>query len=153
MDSITVSMLKRKRHREWHLIDAEDAKKLIVASGGPGGVFRVPVSHLPKNLQEMSGIESYYASAYKDPQEISPGWTLQGEMAVGRIDQEKVKYYHYFYAKSVDGKLYFAGSTKKFPLHHVASASPVRLEELFGHHTSKAGNKRVRGGDDGQETT
>ena len=113
----------------------------MLASGAPGGVFELSVSDLPKNLQRIAGINSFYASAYADPNGFPPNRGLQGEIIARRIDGDLAKHYVFVYAKSDEGTWQFAGPFKKFDLHHVASASAIPVEELFGHHPLVPRNK------------
>ncbi len=122
---------------KWKLIDETAAKALTKKTDAPNGVYQVPPAEIPGNFKNMLGIDTFYVSGYVDPRDINQGLTLGGEMAITRIEEATAKNYNYVFASFADGKVYSMGPFKNFPFHHSPSASPVPIEDLFGHHPFK----------------
>lgn len=119
---------------KWTPIDPAAAEKLTEVTSAPGLVFPLPTGALPKNVQRMPGVVSYYASAYTSPLPISPTVTIGGEMAVMRTDGDLRKGYNYVFASSSDGRVCFTGPYKDFPEHHVDKTEPVVIFTIFRNH-------------------
>jgi len=139
--NIELSMSNHNRPSKWKLIDEATAKALTKKTDAPNGVYQVPTSEIPENFKTMPGIDTFYVSGYVDPQVINQGLTLGGEMAITRIEGATAIHYNYVLASSADGKVYSMGPFKDFPYHHSPSASPVPIEDLFGHHPFKQNRK------------
>ncbi len=116
---------------KWTVVDEAAKKKLLAATGGPGGLIQVSKDDLPENPKKMSGVAKYYASAYRQEQQISPNLKVLGEFVVGRNDGDTLKHYRFVYLLPEDGELSYSGLPENFPLHHTSSASPFSIEDLF----------------------
>ncbi len=118
--------------KRWTPIDQDAAAKLTAASAAPGIVFPLPLSALPKNIQPMPGVVSYYVSAHTAAIP-TPTVTIGGEMAVARTDRAVQKNYNYVFGTSSNGQVCFNGPYKDFPEHHSDPNEPVIIFTLFGH--------------------
>lgn len=128
-------MPRPKQIPKWTPVENEEAAlKLMGGVHPPGGLLPVSVDDIPSNLKTMPEITNYYVSAYGGPQFADQNPALCGEFAVTRKDGDLSKSYTYVYAITGDGKVYSNGPCINFPLHHSPSASPITVEDLFGHH-------------------
>ena len=114
----------------WHKVDPNAAEKLTTLTNSPGVVYPISNSHLPEQIQKMTGVSSYYATGYTETEVNSIG-LVAGEMVVARSDGNLIKNYNYVFGVSSDGGVYFSGPYKGFG-HHVTSRQSVEVNSLFG---------------------
>ena len=80
-----------KRKMKWTTVDSRAAQVLTTLTNSPGVVYAVATNALPDSLKQISGVASYYVSGYVNPQALSNGVTVAGEMLVARIDGATTK--------------------------------------------------------------
>lgn len=115
---------------KWHKVDLKAAEQLTTLTNSHGVVYPMASSHLPKQIQKMTGVSSYYATGFTDTEVNSIG-LIVGEMVVARNDGNLTKNYNYVFCVSSDGGVYFSGPYKGFG-HHVTSGQSVEVNSLFG---------------------
>ncbi len=118
---------------KWHRIDPVALQAIANGSSAPGLVYPVGTNALPRQIQSMHGVVSYFISSYSLPATLQNGMTAGAEIAVVRTEGSIAKAYNYLVATSNNGMVYFNGPHKDFPLHHHVSTAPVSVESLFGH--------------------
>lgn len=116
---------------KWHEVDESAAKTLTTLTNSAGVVFSLDNTLLPEPIKKMTGVSSYYATGYTNPQIHSSQGLVIGEMVVARNDDDLTKNYNYVFAVSSSGKVYFAGPYKGFG-HHLISGTPIDVSSLFG---------------------
>lgn len=128
-------MEKIKEPSEWHKVNIESAIKLTELTSNPGMVYHLDINDAPDNFKRMDGACSYFVSIYPNPV-IQGSVTIPGEMVIGRTEGETLKNYGHYFARDTNNNVYFTEAYyKNFPGHHLATSTPVRVEEMFGHGT------------------
>ena len=120
-----------KKPMKWTTVDSGAMQTLTTFTNSPGVVYPVGTNALPEPLKQISGVASYYVSGYVNPQSLSNGVTVGGEMLVARIDGATTKNYNYVFGTNSNGNVQFAGPFKGFG-HHVTSGQSIPVNSLFG---------------------
>ena len=117
---------------KWHPIDPVAAKELLNSTTTPGVVYDIATSALPAQIQQMPGVVSYFVSNYTTGVPLANNVTAGGEMGVFRTNEDLTKGYNFIFGTSSNGQVVFNGPHYNFPQHHIASSSPVIVENVFG---------------------
>ncbi|MEW8194301.1 MAG: hypothetical protein AB2793_11380 [Candidatus Thiodiazotropha sp.] len=115
----------------WNKVDAKAAEKLTTLTNSVDMVYPIDSSFLPKQINKMTSVSSYYAIGYTNIQVNPAVGLVVGELVVARSDDELTKNYNYLFAVSSGGEVYFSGPYKGFG-HHVISGQSVEVMSLFG---------------------
>jgi hypothetical protein len=116
---------------KWHTIDEATAKALTTATNTPGVIYPMGTNALPEQLQQITGVASYYVSGYVTPPVLANGLTVGGEMLVARVDGATTKNYNFVFATNSGNSVQFAGPFTGFG-HHVNSGQSIQVNSLFG---------------------
>ena len=123
-------MVNPAKPLKWHMVDSAAAQVITTLTNSPGVVYPMTMNELPKRLQGMSGVSSYYVTGYTSGQPLPNGFTVAGESLVARSDRGLTKNYQFVFATSSEGQVYMAGPCKGFG-HHVSSGQNVAVDSLF----------------------
>ncbi len=115
---------------KWHSVGEAAASALTSLTNSPGVIYPVGSNALPPQLQNMPGVSSYYVSAFANPQPLSNGLTVGGEMLVARSTPDLTKNYLFAFATGSGGNVYYAGPFKGQG-HHVSSGQVFAVNSMF----------------------
>ena len=115
----------------WSIIKNQEAHQVTGSTSNPDLVYPFPTGALPTPLQQLPGLSEAYVSGYAFPYQDVRDVTVQGELAVTRVDDGTGKAYVYFFGVS-GSQVYFSGPYKQFEFHHYDTGSGVPIDRIFG---------------------
>jgi hypothetical protein len=111
----------------WKPCDEKTANAMLSGSEAPGKVWQFDPQFLPAPIATgMRGVSEFYVSGALNPVALQKDFSIEGEFAGVRYENNEAIPYRWLYAVSGSGEermVYFGGFFKKLEGRHVVSGS------------------------------